>query len=322
MRRAMVGALSGAMALMALAAAPPNAGADGLPVTATGREGVASTDGEMRYVALRADRGTVVARISQETGKVLKDRYLPREVGIPAVAFDGSAAGLSADGSTLAVMPNYLVGRSRTELDVLDARSLTVRDHVRLNGSFTFDAISPDGGIIYLVEYLSPRDLTQYNVRAYDVERGRLLPDPITDPEESGEQMYGMAMTRVMSPDGRWAYTLYDGRGEDFIHALDTERGEAVCIDLDELQTKVWRLDMKGSADGGTLRLTHKEDVEAVVDTKTFEVTYPHAAPATEAPSDGDGGGSDTWIAVAVAAGTAATLAVVLLRRRRAAAAT
>ena len=39
-----------------------------------------------------------------------------------------------------------------------------------------------------------------------------------------------------MSPDGRWAYTLYDGNGKTpFIHALDTSRSTARCIDLDAL---------------------------------------------------------------------------------------
>ena len=48
--------------------------------------------------------------------------------------------------------------------------------------------------------------------------------------------MRGYPITRATSPDGRWAYTLYDGAGaHPFIHALDTTGGEAACIDLDAL---------------------------------------------------------------------------------------
>ena len=50
--------------------------------------------------------------------------------------------------------------------------------------------------------------------------------------------MAGFPQTRATSPDGRWAYTLYEPAERDhpaFIHALDTKRGTAVCIDLDPL---------------------------------------------------------------------------------------
>jgi len=129
----------------------------------------------------------------------------------------------------------FALGQPETKLAVLDAHNLDPEDQVELNGSFGIDAISPDGSRIYLIEYLSPRDFTEYRVRAYDLDRGRLLPNPIIDPKESGEEMYGMPLTRATSPDGRWAYTLYTGPKENFIHALDTKRATAVCIDLDDV---------------------------------------------------------------------------------------
>ena len=50
--------------------------------------------------------------------------------------------------------------------------------------------------------------------------------------------MRGQPLTRATSPDGRWAYTLYDGAGkEPFIHALDTSTRSARCIDLDAAST-------------------------------------------------------------------------------------
>ena len=45
--------------------------------------------------------------------------------------------------------------------------------------------------------------------------------------------MAGYPMTREVSADGRWHYTLYNGtEGHPFIHALDTTGPRAKCIDL------------------------------------------------------------------------------------------
>jgi hypothetical protein len=56
------------------------------------------------------------------------------------------------------------------------------------------------------------------------------------DPREPDEDMRGYPITRASSPDGRWAYTLYDGAGKHpFVHALDTQGRTAACIDLDGL---------------------------------------------------------------------------------------
>ena len=45
--------------------------------------------------------------------------------------------------------------------------------------------------------------------------------------------MGGEPVARASSTDGRWAYTLYARRGDEpFVHALDTVKREAFCIDL------------------------------------------------------------------------------------------
>ena len=51
------------------------------------------------------------------------------------------------------------------------------------------------------------------------------------DPREPDEKMSGVPLTRTMSPDMRWVYTLYSGE-ENFVHALDTKAGTARGIDL------------------------------------------------------------------------------------------
>src|SRR5437660_1156249 len=62
---------------------------------------------------------------------------------------------------------------------------------------------------------------------------GRLAAGAIVYKRAPDEEMRGMPMRRVTSPDGAWAYTLYDTtRGGLFVHALDAAHRRAFCIDL------------------------------------------------------------------------------------------
>jgi hypothetical protein len=78
---------------------------------------------------------------------------------------------------------------------------------------------------------------------------------------------------------------------------------------------------MNSAAHGQTLELTQDGQREAVVDTQTFEVSYPGDAAATEVPAQGNDDG-EAWILGAVVGGIAVLLTGLLVRRRRAAAAT
>jgi hypothetical protein len=116
---------------------------------------------------------------------------------------------------------------------VLSTRTLRPRRLFELRGSWSYDAISPDGSLVYLVEHLSAGQRPRYRVRLFDLADGRLLPGAIVDRVESETVMRGQPVTRVTSADGRWAYTLYARRRQEpFVHALDTARREAFCIDL------------------------------------------------------------------------------------------
>jgi hypothetical protein len=262
---------------------------------------------------------------------VLRSRLLDGRFTIPAVAYDGSPGGLSADGRTL-VLINPRVGfpRRTTTLAVLGTGGLRARDVIALKGDFSFDALSPDGRWLYLVQYLSKRDPTRYLVRLYDLRRGRLLPEPIIDPREVGDVMRGMPITRAASPDGRFAYTLYDGAGEHpFIHALDTVGRTARCIDLHGLMgfEDLYRLRLDVSPSGGTITLLDGSEPVAFVDTSTNAVTEPaepapapakpkaSAAPApAKSPAQADEGNGFPWFPVALA-GVIALLALTRLKR-------
>ena len=299
-----------ALTLVAAAVLAAAARADGLPVVNVdvGATGVATPGEDVRYVALRARHNTLVARVAQAGGEVLDSRLLPGRFTIPAVAYDGSADGLSADGRTLVLInPRRNFPRAETAFAVLDAEPLRVREVVTLRGDFSFDAISPSGSWLYLVQYVAPRDPTRYLVRLYDLRSGRLLPEPVIDPSEVGDVMRGSPITRAASPDGRWVYTLYDGAGEHpFIHALDTSGRTAACIDLHGLMghPSLFDLRLHVSGDGGTIAVLDGGEPVALVDTATFEVAEP-PEPAAKAPRPTPAQESDglPWLLVGAPAG-------------------
>jgi hypothetical protein len=307
------------VALFALLA-PPASGAGG-PVAGSdaGRAGVTGRGIAARYLARPAGDGTLLLAVERRGGAIVKSRFLHDRLVVPAVAYDGSATGLSADGGTLVLAaPREFSRRPRSHFTIFDAPALRRRAVVDLRGDFTLDALSPDGSRLYLIESQS-RDGTRYAVRAYDVAARRLLPDPIVDPAEADEPMRGIPISRAMSPGGRWAYTLYDGGGgpHPFIHALDTERGRAKCIDLDDLDRDasygmVLRVGRDGRID---VRPIDGVASALTVDPRSFAVREPRDAPApAPAPAAASEGGAPGWLWPAAGVVVLALLAALAVR--------
>lgn len=290
--------------------------ADGLPVLGIddGSTGVTVPGSPYRFVTLAANRATLVARVQRRGGRVVMTRLLAGQFTIPAVAYDATAGGLSADGRVLALIePRVSFPRRETTLAVLGTRGFPLQRLVRLRGDFSFDAISPSGDRLYLIQYLSPTDPNAYAVRAYDVRSGRLLPKPIVDPRDR-EQMHGRPVARAMSPDGLWAYTLYDGAGKaPFLHALNTARGSARCIDLDALAGNryLWRLRL--SVSGRSIVIRDGTEPELTVDRTSFAVTKP----ASSSTPAGEATPVSSWALGATALTVVLTGAGLLFVRRR-----
>jgi hypothetical protein len=277
--------IAGAFPARAMAAGSPP-----VPGGYTDHGGVVTPGGKERYVTRSERDDSTLVRALGQNGRVLRSSTVPGRLVIPAVALDGSPGGLSADESTLVlIQPRKRFPQPQTHMAILDAQSLVLRDRLTLHGDFSFDAISPDGSHIFLIQYLSPRDPTEYAVRAYDLVTQSLLPEPIVDPDEASEEMRGYPLTRVASPDGRWAYTLYDGGGKHpFVHALDTLEGRAVCIDLPGFAHQgASNGRLRISSDGALLILVHGREPAAVIDTETFRVSQPRPSTAAT-PANGD----------------------------------
>jgi hypothetical protein len=281
-------------AVVVLAAvAPAAAHADGLPVVGLdGNSGVVSADGASRYVTFPNGSGTIVSRLRVNGGEVARYRRIDGRFVVPSVAYDNVTSGLSRNGRTLVLIrPRTTIGQKRTRLVVVDPVRLVVKRKIVLRGDFSFDAISPDGSKVYLVNYLALSrnnfDPTDYKVRSLDTATGKLDPRPVVDPHEPDEKMGGLPVTRVMSADGRWAYTLYSGSKHPFVHALDTVGNTARCIDLDALTKRddLFQMKLHLAQAGRKLQVVKANKPVMLLDTRDFSVSRPRLVTPRPAPA-------------------------------------
>lgn len=314
--------------MLGWSAIPATADGAGGPVPPQQAGAGASAPGsDLGFVAVSTGRSTLVERVQRGTGTVERYRLIAGSYGVPGVAYDGSTTGLSADVDTLVLAEAtraYPV--KRTRLVVLSPTTLRPRARIALTGWWTVDAISPDGRWLYLIHYTSVSNTNHYEVRTYDLRARHLLAKPVVDPREPDEKMQGLPITRTVSSDGRWAYTLYQ-RPDDapFIHALDTQGRTAACIDLDGLTSNdVGAAHLVLTGGGGTLRVDGETGRPlAVVDTRTFAVQRPavaspprSVAPRPHPPAARAHDGGLPWELALIALLPLAGLAVVGRRRR------
>ena len=243
------------------------------PGVAFGWAGI--THGNMRYVAVPTPSWTTVEAIQRDGGKVMGMLNLEGAWGIPLVAYDGTTGGLLSDGRTLLLADAnagpYL--RSQSLFTFVDVKKMHQLQTLTLRGDFSFDALSPDGHYLYLIEHTTAKDLTQYRVRAYDLKERRLLPKIVADRRSWDTTMSGTAITRLSS-DG-WAYTLYGGSSSlPFIHALDTRHVSAVCINMPwkYQPDNIWSYRLRTDGDGHLVVRGPHGRALVTVDRQSFRV--------------------------------------------------
>ena len=198
--------------------------------------------GGLRYVAaIDADTGaTAVRALRTRDGRAVRAATLPGRWVLPRVGRD-FAGSLSGDGGTLALAGPS--GEGTSAFALLDTRLAAPPRTFTLRGRFEFDALSPDGAVVYLIEH---RGAGVYWVRAYDVARGRLRSGAIVEKGETDPDMTGSPVAREVGPGGSPVYTLYRGGDHGaFVHALHTDVGVALCVDLPG--AAAWRLQWRGA---------------------------------------------------------------------------
>ena len=265
-----------ALVPLALASGTAAAGGGPAPGIAAGWDGAVDLSGTTRYVAIPSDRTTAIAAVRTSDGRVLRYATIRGTFGVPVVAFDGTTEGLSRDGKTLVLATYAGASDQKTRFAVLRTTPLRLKKMVTLSGTWSYDALSPDGRTLYAIQYLGTGPNPRYNVRAVSLVTGKPIGGAIVDKRNPDEEMNGAPWARAFGADDGWAYTLYvKPRGTAFVHALDTARRRAFCVDLPwRLSTQALSSVRLSLADGGRSLVLSKAGSGrlALVDTRTFEV--------------------------------------------------
>src|SRR5919199_2480401 len=295
------------LALVALLAAPV-ALADGGSAPAASRP-LLAPGGKIRYIALTHGRSTTV-NASRLNGIVIRWREIRGRWNIPGVTLDGTPGGLSGDGRTLVLMQLQNVPfPKRSVFQVVRTSDLAPLQRVVLRGNFAFDALSPDGSRLYLIQRVSQRNLSRYIVRAYALDERRLVSGAIADKAQRGWVMAGYPVRRVTSADGRWIYTFYVRSGAySFVHVLDATRGVAHCIGIPwkGAQNTLSKLRLSLRDGGRTLSVNWPSGREYLAITRgTWRISHPATASRP--------GSGFPWWTIGVA-GAGALLLLVLSR--------
>ncbi|MFN0154614.1 MAG: hypothetical protein ACKVUT_09565 [Gaiella sp.] len=201
---------------------------------------------------------TVVRTVAAQTGETVATQRLAGTFRLPVVV-RGVREGLSVDQSTIVLQG--AVGAKSSTFAVLASSLDRPPRIVTLAGRFDYDALSPDGRLLYLTQMLPGED-GRYLVRVYSLTKQRLLAQPVVEKGEEPGPMAGYAVARVSSGYDGWVYTAYRGGHEGpFIHALQTRARAAACIELrphdphERAGDRFWQL--RFADDGRTLVATN-----------------------------------------------------------------
>jgi hypothetical protein len=221
----------GALAVVSVASAAYPA-----PFALQGGQGVLSNNSAVRFVASAAGESTLVRAFKTKDGSTLMSQNVTGSYGVPMLTSAGPGGGMFHDGTTFVLQSMGVA--DTTQFVLLRTADLGVSDQIALKGTFAFDALSPDGSKLYLIQHKSAQDVQHYIVRAYDLSAHALMPGRIADKTQKSWVMQGFAVSRVSTANGRWAYTLYANPGGfPFVHALDTVKGVAHCVGIPWRQT-------------------------------------------------------------------------------------
>jgi hypothetical protein len=153
---------------------------------------------------------------------------------LPTIGLDPTPVGLSEDGRTIVLVADGATpadGKAVSRFAIVDRSRVAAARIVKLAGEFEYDALSPDGSILYVVEHLAGPPDGHYQVRALDTATGNLREGAVADKNEGDEAMAGRPIAQARRPDGM-VFTLYRGAEHPFIHALSSVDAWALCIDL------------------------------------------------------------------------------------------
>ena len=217
------------LAFLALALATPALAAYPSTYAVQGGAGILALDGESHFVAAKSGQDTKLMQLAVKDDSTLRSTTVDGAFGIPMLGVHNVPLGMFRDGKTFVLQS--VANNPTTSFQLINTSDLSTRDTITLRGTYAFDALSPDGSKLYLIQHTSAQDLQHYIVRAYDLATHALMPGRIADKTQKSWVMQGWPATRTETANGRWVYTLYaNPGGYPFVHALDTVRGVAHCV--------------------------------------------------------------------------------------------
>lgn len=175
-------------------------------------------------------RNTLVEIYDVESGLTKKHATL---------AGEWTVSGISASARWIALMnkaddPSSISHRNgKTQIDILDANVDAIVHQFTLNGDYDVDALSEDGGSLFLIQHLPAASINSYEIRLYDLVTETLLPDVLRE-KGADEVMEGQPYQQVATLDGSKLLTVFvdSNRHVAFIHDLDLVNKSPWCIDL------------------------------------------------------------------------------------------
>jgi hypothetical protein len=247
------------------------------PYAVQGGDGVLSTDGSLHFIAFGSGEATVVRANKSSDGTTTMSRTLTGAFGVPMISTTGPGEGMFRDGSTFVLQSTGW--HPLTQLLLLRTQDLSTVASINLRGTFAFDALSPNGTMLYLIQHRTVQDVEHYVVRAYNLKTRKLVPGRIADKTQTNWVMQGWAVTRATSSNGRWVYTLYaNPGGTPFVHALDTVKGVAHCVGIpwpatDTSQSEVYNFRLTLDGTKLAVRMGAGGDVYRYIDTTNWQVS-------------------------------------------------
>jgi len=185
------------------------------------------------WTHLYSVQGTALLDLDPQTGAALHTLQMHGPFQLPPATISGLPGGLSQDGHWLVLQAFDATANampSATHFLLVDTTYKTAPKRIDMSGYFQFDAVSNDGGRIYMIEYLTNNS---YHVRDFNVGSGQLDPNIVVDKTDGNAAMAGLRLSGVASHDGQWLYSVYIREHQGaFIHALNLEGNLAFCIDL------------------------------------------------------------------------------------------
>jgi hypothetical protein len=247
------------------------------PYSVQGGEGVLSNDGSLHFIALGSGESTLVRANRSSDGTTAMSRMIAGAYGVPTISTTGPGEGMFRDGSTFVLQSTGW--HPSTQLLLLRTQDLSTSAQINLNGTFAFDALSPNGTMLYLIQHRTLQDVEHYVVRAYDLSARKLLPGRIADKTQKSWVMQGWSVDRATSSTGRWVYTLYaNPGGTPFVHALDTVKGVAHCVGIpwpatDSSQSEVYNFRLTLAGTKLAVRMGVGGDVYRFINTRNWKVS-------------------------------------------------